>query len=426
MTTVMHLSTDVTTDDTDRFIELPFDVPSDIYQIDVEISVTPHGKQPCIIDIGLCDPVRVRGWSGSTKYNLTVGRDEATPGYLKGDVPAGKWAILLGVYIVGTGGAHVDASVTLSAAKHQWLKGDLHIHTVHSDGAYTLAEIDAIAQRGGLDFIGLTDHNTVSQNYCYVGESPVTYVPAMELTTYHGHANLFGVPNPCDDFRVQQASDVERLLLEAKQRGAQVSINHPYDDAGPSCQWQWGYNLPFDWLEIWNGPWRSSNSQSLELWNQMLAQGQRIVAVGGSDTHREHPYVRHGRPTTWVYTDTRHVAGILNGIHLGHTFLTYAPEGPAIDLHCGHAMMGDVVSPDSTEDVVVTVHHLQAGDEVTVISDKGAHLLETIGEDIPERTWHLSYSDVQFYRVEVWRNFLEVNQRLMAALSNPIYFDGTH
>jgi hypothetical protein len=423
MTTELKLSTDVTTHDTDRFIELPFDVPRGISKIQVKVSVTPGGEDPCTIDVGLCDPDRVRGWSGSTKYDLIVGVDEATPGYLKGNIPDGRWAILLGIYVVGKNGAHVETSVTLFETKNMWVKGDLHVHTVHSDGAYTLAELDSIAKRKGLDFIGLTDHNTTSQNFSYVTESPVTYIPAMELTTYHGHANLFGVSSPCDDFRVQQPSDLEQILIEAKKRGAKIAINHPYDDAGPSCQWQWGYRLQYDWVEVWNGPWRPSNSQSLELWQNMLSEGQRIVAVGGSDTHREHPYVKHGWPTTWVYTDTRSVAGILNGIQQGHAFLTYAPEGPKINIHCGEAMMGDVVTSDRTDDVVVTVEDLQKGDKVIVISDKGVSLSQTVCEEVTERKWCLDKGEVQFYRVEVWRDFPEANQPLMAALSNPIYFD---
>lgn len=422
MPAVINLSADVTALDRDQFIELPFQVPKGIDKIQVTISVTPNRAERCIIDVGVLDPDRVRGWSGSTKYDVTIGVDEATPGYLKGDIPAGPWAVLLGVYVVGDHGARVEACVTLGKAKHMWLKGDLHVHTVHSDGVYTLAELDAIAKGIGLDFIGLTDHNTISQNYAYVAESPVTYIPAMELTTYHGHCNLFGVHNPCDDFRVGRCCDVERLLVQAKERGAHISINHPYDDTGPSCQWHWGYDLPFDSLEVWNGPWRPSNGQNLELWQKMLAQGQRIVAVGGSDTHREHRYVKHGRPTTLVYTDTRSVDGILNGIRQGHVFMTYAHQGPIIGLHCGKRMMGDVVSLENSENVEVTAANLQAGDEVRVISEEGVCLSKTVGENVTESAWHLDPEGVRFYRVEVWRDFPEVRQRLMAAMSNPIYF----
>ena len=47
---------------------------------------------------------------------------------------------------------------------HRWLAGDLHTHTVHSDGALTVAELAALAAGRGLDFIAVTDHNTVSHH----------------------------------------------------------------------------------------------------------------------------------------------------------------------------------------------------------------------------------------------------------------------
>src|SRR5262245_3810714 len=41
-------------------------------------------------------------------------------------------------------------------------RADLHIHSVHSDGAYTPAQIVDLARRSGLAAIALTDHDTVS------------------------------------------------------------------------------------------------------------------------------------------------------------------------------------------------------------------------------------------------------------------------
>ena len=46
----------------------------------------------------------------------------------------------------------------------RWLAGDLHTHTVHSDGAQTVAELSRFAAGLGLDFVAVTDHNTVSHH----------------------------------------------------------------------------------------------------------------------------------------------------------------------------------------------------------------------------------------------------------------------
>ena len=51
-----------------------------------------------------------------------------------------------------------------AAPGRTWLAGDLHSHTVHSDGALTVPELAALAVSRGLDFVAVTDHNTVSHH----------------------------------------------------------------------------------------------------------------------------------------------------------------------------------------------------------------------------------------------------------------------
>ena len=45
-----------------------------------------------------------------------------------------------------------------------WYRGDLHTHTVHSDGRRRIEEMAEAATSAGLDFIVSTDHNTNSAN----------------------------------------------------------------------------------------------------------------------------------------------------------------------------------------------------------------------------------------------------------------------
>ncbi len=46
----------------------------------------------------------------------------------------------------------------------RWLAGDLHAHTVHSDGVLTVPELARFAVERGLDFLAVTDHNTISHH----------------------------------------------------------------------------------------------------------------------------------------------------------------------------------------------------------------------------------------------------------------------
>ena len=76
----------------------------------------------------------------------------ATPGYLAGPIDPGRWALALGPLVLKPLGLDWHARITLTrgvqpslrpiqdagAAAHRskpgWYRGDLHTHTVHSDG----------------------------------------------------------------------------------------------------------------------------------------------------------------------------------------------------------------------------------------------------------------------------------------------------
>src|SRR5436190_6921032 len=82
--------------DHQTYREVPFRVPAGVTAVTVEFAYT--GKdQKSVIDLGLRDPQRFRGWSGGNKQRSTVSEAWATPSYLPGPLPAGTWKLILGV-----------------------------------------------------------------------------------------------------------------------------------------------------------------------------------------------------------------------------------------------------------------------------------------------------------------------------------------
>src|SRR5207245_10928330 len=73
------------------------------------------------------------------------------------------------------------------------LKGDLHCHTLHSDGANTVREIVGNAVELGLDFLAVTDHNTDTHHADLdaLAGLPIILIPGEEVTTYWGHAHTW-------------------------------------------------------------------------------------------------------------------------------------------------------------------------------------------------------------------------------------------
>ncbi|MCM3760559.1 CehA/McbA family metallohydrolase [Alkalihalobacillus oceani] len=400
-----------------QYIELSFDVPPRTAGIQADYYVE-DGE--CVIDLGVQDTEQVRGWSGGARSSFNIEETTATPGYRAGSIPVGEWAIILGAYRVPNP-CSVTVTVTLTEMEPAWLKGDLHMHSVHSDGSYTLDEIVELCEQKGLDFIATTDHNTTSQNQFIHKESPLTIIPGMELTTNFGHCNFFGVADPVRDFRAISDDQVRERLTEAKTAGAKISLNHPHC---PQCGWHWDWELDYDFVEVWNGPWREANAKTVDWWHQQLCQGKRIPAIGGSDTHRPHRYVQHGTPTVWVYSDSRSGESILRAIEQRRVSVSYLPDGPFVSLSCESYTTGDVVPLPAPAQVTARFERLSRGDRIKFISNDQVeneliHQADETQLEVP-----VEVNGQFFVRVEVWRYIEEAGQEMMAAMSNPMYFEG--
>ena len=183
-------------------------------------------------------------------------------------------------------------------------------------------------------------------------------------------------------------------------------------------------SLPFDCLEIWNGPMRESNLRAVGLWQSLLAAGRKLPCVGGSDFHRAGLFQFVGGPTTCVYADSNGPSDILAGLRQGRAYITYAPDGPGLALSAGEAILGGSVPWPEVRELKVTAEGLQAGDVVRVVTGRGsAVLLRAAEAGRCELVWEVDGPG--FARVEILRVFLAGLPPLPALISNPIYFDGT-
>ena len=317
------------------------------------------------LDIGLFDPRGTetggpgfRGWSGSNKLEFVVGETWATPPYAAGPILPGTWHVLLGPYKVTPHGCDWRVEIrlnpeippferdlvrlgdpdrpVLAPARDGWVRGDLHCHTRYSDGDSWPSEMLHAGAEAGLDFLGVTDHNNVAHHAEYGpggGGMPVV-IPGVEVTTYGGHWNAWGTDRWWE-FRDPDGPAVERAMAAAEDAGAFVSVNHPKPFGPP---WEYNGIRSFRAVEVWNGPWARLNSYALSFWESRLRAGQRLVAVGGSDTHvlrSQDPDPRHaqalGMPTTWVEAGSDPDArAILEGLRAGRTFVSASPAGPQL------------------------------------------------------------------------------------------------
>lgn len=418
------------------YLTIPFDMPPEVESFSLsyhyerhqgEETGVAHGsfiprQERNIIDLGLIAPDGTQaGASGSDKSSFQISETYATPGYRACRLLPGEWRILLGAYKVAPEGVTVTYELNFTPKRLRLLKGDLHAHTLASDGVLTLTELGYHALRHGLDFLAITDHNQTISADALPAIPGLTLIPGVEWTHYKGHANFSGVDQPYDgSFMANTLEEVQAHFTCAHERGALITVNHPFDEG---CPFLFDMNsLAYDCLEIWNGPMRMSNIQAIGFWHSLLVAGQKVPACGGSDYHRSQPFLFLGGPTTCVYAQSAGPSDILSALRQGHAYIVYAPDGPTLELTAGEAILGDSVAFSQSGEIQITVGNLRAGDVLQVVTAQGSTPLlkaETNGEFRGD----FKLETPGFARVEVLREFIPGVPMLPALISNPIYFD---
>jgi hypothetical protein len=216
-------------------------------------------------------------------------------------------------------------------------KGNLHAHTPYSDGTLYHAEVAQAAIRAGLDFLVTTDHNVWVQGVeryhvdarplpppplQRIGYPPEPAPPVRRVLVLTGeevhdrqrrpqanHCLVFGAE--CE--LAPYAASPQELLDQANAAGALTFLAHPFEKAAPAVgesalSWvDWDVQ-GYTGLEIWNymsefksllrfmplglqyvfnpatgikGPFPAI----LARWDELLAEGRRVVGIGGADAH---------------------------------------------------------------------------------------------------------------------------------------------
>ena len=394
--------------DEEDFFFLPFEVPEGIVEIEVEHSDLSSEN---ILDWGLDDPNGFRGWGGSLSENAIVGIEAASRTYVPGPIPSGTWEVVVGKAEINEPPARYSVTVTLrreatlapqQRAPYQdpgvfetgarWYAGDFHVHSEQSgDASPTMEQNMDLARSMGLDFIVATEHNTNSGQTLFASIQPdypdVLLIPGIEWTTYYGHANAFGATEWVDHRLGTRGATTEGAITAFHDQGALFSINHPLVPSViqcTGCGWELDVNATtIDGVEVFQGVLSGIN-----FWDELLDDGSRAAAIGGSDDHRggdgnpdDFLYTPVGVPTTMVYAEELSVEGILAGIRAGRTVVkVIGPDAPMLETTLNGQPVGDTVMADeATLSAVVTGGvgltlklHKNGGsaiDEVLVTSD---------------------------------------------------------
>jgi hypothetical protein len=341
------------------------------------------------------------------------------------------------------------------------------MHSTYSDGSGTYDEIVHAAGEENLDVLIITDHNVLvigSEGYRNVNGKRILVLTGEEIhdqdrNPQKNHILALGITE-----ELAQFADEPQLLIDHIQFNNGLSfIAHPIDLQlklfnETNISWEdWGVK-GFTGLEIWNGFSEIKNviknkfdallfgffpeliahgphAQTIQIWDDLISKGQRVVAIGGSDAHASRmrlgplqkiifPYQFHfstinthllvSSPLSGdVTVDTKMV---YQAFAEGHAFVAYDLPAPTAGFRFfaqgkdNVAIMGDEIRLNGSISIQV---HVPAGGETSLI--KNGQIIRTTTND------NLIYvtNEAGVYRVEVHRNFL--GKRRGWIFSNPIY-----
>lgn len=449
---VISLSGVVTPRDKGTYQEHTFDVAADTRRLTFDFEHDRRGSGT-ELEVGIFDPVRFRGTSRFSKTRFHIAERHATPSYFPGPLPAGTWRLTLGVPSVArdsrwrltvraSSAASQDPLSTARRAGPAWYAGDLHAHTLHSDafgctdrpgaptrGCHVWEVVDA-ARDAGLDFLAITDHNTTSHHaeLAVLQETldGLLLLRGQEVTTFRGHANVYGTSSVVD-FRLGfKGRTILDLLRDVQRDDALLSVNHPARETGDRCT-GCGWDAPgTEWsripaLEVVNGTVVEGPTAGLPFWYARLNEGHRITAIGGSDDHAARSdRGRIGRPTTVVFAADLSERSLLAGIRGGRVFIRpRGAAGPSIDLELTEADRRAVMG----ESLNVSVR-AAARLRVTIADAEGQHL-HVVASGRPIHATRVGLDGEVTLPVPVapgdWVHALLRDERGITAISNPIY-----
>lgn len=310
----------------------------------------------------------------------------------------------------------------------QWYAGELHAYSNYGAGTEEVAALVLRAEKATLDFLAITDRNTLA-----AADDPgfrsdkLVLLPAMEWgTDAMGVALIYGprtLPDPPAGIPAAQA---ECIRVQA-QGGAWI-IAHP---AFPTKPWQWGLSF-VNGVEVWFRGWRevppmsldqlgenakerkdgrlihsiaaavaavsfgdmSANGQSNLFYDYELVRGLMAGIIGGSGSGS--PKVPIGRPVTYIHARELSVPGLLEGLRLGRTYVSSGLDGPKV------AFAADVLSDNYLDVGIggVIPLNVEVSFEVVVQNAVGMKL-QVIENGRPIRTIPINAKDtgIRFKRV---------------------------
>jgi len=341
---------------------------------------------------------------------------------------------------------------------------NLHMHTTYSDGSGTHAELGQAALKTGVDVLLVTDHNILVQGvdaYYKEGKKRALLLACEEIhdqdrDPQKNHLLVFGTNQELANL----ADNPQNLINAVRMAGGLSFIAHPVDPAMPAfgetdISWEdWGVT-GFTGIELWNGfselktvakgkldaiyyafrPQAIPHGplpKTIQIWDDLLSKGQRVVAVGGSDAHARHmslgvlhktifPYEYHFSAINTHTLTPEPLSGnlaqdrkmVFEALAAGHCFVGYDLPAPTRGFRFSAKGRDSAIMGDAIEGAVTLQAKFPSSADIKLIKD--GKCIKTLHGD----TFMHVTDEAGVYRIEAYKQFLGKLRGWI--FSNPIY-----
>lgn len=314
-----------------------------------------------------------------------------------------------------------------------YLPCELHCHTVHSDGGFTVKGLLEAAENDHLAMIALTDHNTMS-GCDELDDSIVPAIRGIEWTTYFGHMLVLGAKG-FTDWRDAVPDNIDDKIRQVKAQGGLVGIAHPFQLGSPMCTGgRWEFNVRdwrnVDYMEIWHEEFSFSNyenDKAVAFWTSLLDKGYHIAASYGRDWHRPENGGHYG--CTYVDIDGEiNQQNAMTAVRMGKTVVsTGAKLFFRVHQKGNTYNIGETLRRGMSVFSFFTDLHSREKDmgsekieykTIKVITNGGECVMESA---LTERHVRIDLKRNHWYRAELWGTVNGIEKPL--AITSPVYTD---
>ncbi len=235
----------------------------------------------------------------------------------------------------------------------RWFKGNLHTHTLNSDGDSSPLDVATWYRENGYQFLVLSDHNYLTEvdelNRIIGAKDKFLLIPGEEVSDrFEGrpvHLNAYGLRElvrPAGGASLVET--IARNVAAIVEKGALPAVNHP--------NFRWAMTAKdlaqvpgLTHFEVYNGHPGVNNlggggEQSLdEMWDALLTAGRRVYGVAVDDAHHFKRFGRNlsnpGRGWVSVRAASLEPENIIGALRRGEFYSSTGVELQTVEMTSG-------------------------------------------------------------------------------------------